>query len=202
MASLTATVTRRAAIRRPVWILLLAWVLWCPALGRVSAAGRSATADLEDALQPLWTRLPGRTVWRMLVSPAFPRAWPPPPAGRGAVVRYAFAMRLPPGVADGAEMAAPWARATLGADGGLLIEPLSPRLKPLGIQGVRPLKPGETALAGREQEAADRLLAGGDGTTDPLVRDVTCNWISRQGVVAATITPHHPAFTRWLDCGR
>ncbi len=81
-----------------------------------------------------------------------------------------------------------------------MIEPPLPRLKPLGIQGVRPLGPDEGVLAGRGQEVADRLLAGGEGATDRPVRDFTCNWIGRHGVVAAVITPLHPAFVRWLGC--
>lgn len=96
----------------------------------------------------------------MLVSPAFPRSWPPPADGSRAVVRYAFAMRLNPAVADGAEMAAPWARVTLGARG-VGVERLPGRLRPLGVQGVRPLRNGEVVLAGREEEVAGLLLAGG-----------------------------------------
>ena len=175
-----------------------------PAVAQAVACGRSAPqgcrAGPEAALLPFWTELPGRAGWQMLVSPAFPRSWPPPPAGSGVVVRYAFAMRLKPGVADGAEMGAPWARVTVDARGAQAVERLSRRLRPLGLQGVRPLGTAEIALLGREQEAAERLLAGSPQATDGLVRDVTCGWIGRQGVVAAAITPLHPGFVRWLAC--
>ena len=182
----------RVAARRlvPALILLL--------LALPAAAQRPATP--EAVLLPLWKELPDQREWQMLVSPAFPHGWPPAPNSRGSVVRYAFATRLKPGVADGAEMAAPWARVTLEAGGAQRVERLSQRLRPLGIQGVRPLGPAEITLAGRETEAAERLLAGGTMATDSLVRDVTCGWISRQGVVAATITPLHPEFVRWLAC--
>ena len=117
-------------------------------------------------------------------------------------MRYAFATRLKPGIADGAEMAAPWARVTLEATGAQRVVQLSRRLRPLGIQGVRPLGLAEITLADRETEAGERLLAGGTQARSNLVRDVTCGWISRQGVVAATITPLHPGFVRWLACSR
>ena len=80
------------------------------------------------------------------------------------------------------------------------VERLSRRLQPLGLQGVRPLGAAEIALAGCEQDVAERLLTGGTQATDSLVRDVTCGWLSRQGVVAAAITPLHPGFVRWLTC--
>lgn len=136
----------------------------------------------------------------MLVSPAFPRSWPPPADGARAVVRYAFAMRLNPAVADGAEMAAPWARVTLRAKGALGVERLPGRLRPLGVQGVRPLRSGEVVLAGREEEVAGLLLASGAPAKGGLVREFTCGWIGRQGVVAAAITPLHTDFVRWLAC--
>ena len=143
----------------------------CRAVGCISAVQQPAAPDPEAAFLPFWAELPDRAGWRMLVSPAFPRNWPPP-NGRGAVVRYALAMRLSQGVADGAEMAAPWASSTLGANGGVVVERLSIRLQPLGVQGVRPLRSAEIALVSREQEVAGRLLAGGDQATAGVVRDL------------------------------
>lgn len=164
-----------------------------------SASPGSCRSALEQALLPFWKRLPDRAGWRMMMSPAFPLVWPAPDA-RSTVVHYAFAMRLDPAVADGAEMTAPWARTLLDADGVIHVEQLSPHLNPLGMQGVRPLRSEEIALAGREEEAAERLLAGGEQATGGLVREVTCGWIGRQGVVASAITPRHQSFMRWLDC--
>ena len=184
----------------PALFLLLA----LPAVAQPAVCGPSARQgcpfNAESAFLPFWKELPDQAGWQMLVSPAFPQSWPPPPNGRRSVVRYAFATRLKPGVADGAEIAAPWARVTVDARGAQEVERLSRRLQLLGLQGIRPLSTAEIALAGREQDVAERLLAGGAQATDSLVRDVTCGWISRQGVVAAAITPLHPGFTRWLAC--
>lgn len=134
----------------------------------------------------------------MLVSPAFPGAWPQPVGG--TVVRYAFAMRLVPGIVDGAEMAAPWAKSTQDAAGGVVVERLSTRLRPVGVQGVWPLGSAESSLAGREQEVASLLRAGGAPATSDLVRAFTCGWTARLGVVSAVIMPRHPGFRDWLAC--
>lgn len=160
----------------------------------------AATASPEAAFLPLWSQLPNRAGWRILVSPAFPATWPPARGTPGAVNRYAFAMRIPAGLADGAVMAAPWARSLEGADGTTAVERLQPDLQPLGIQGVRPIAGVEAALARREEDVAALLLAGADRATDRLVREFTCGWIKRQGVVAAAITPRHPGFAAWLAC--
>ena len=167
------------------------------------ATGHSRAAS--DPAQPFaeaWSRLPGSTGWRMLVSAPSPRDWPPVVDGHGmTAVRYAFAMRLNPGLADGAEVGAPWAWSTEAEGGAVTVTSLAAELHPLGIQGVRPLTKAELDLVGREAEAAGLLQAGGTKATDPLVRAATCGWIGRNGVVAAAIAPLHPAFTRWLACG-
>ena len=67
-----------------------------------------AATDPTQPFAQAWSRLPGTTGWRMLVSAPFPRDWPPEAGRHGLpVARYAFAMRLRPGLADGAEMTAP-----------------------------------------------------------------------------------------------
>lgn len=169
-------------------------------LAAAASTGAQPNLDPAGPFLPFWDRLPDHAGWRMLVSAPFPQSWPPGPGRLGAVVRYAFAMRLRPGLADGVEVAAPWARSTLRADGTVTVEPLRTRLEPLGVQGVRPLTAAESALAGQEGEVARLLLAGGQGAEAGLVRDYTCGWIGRLGIVAAAITPLHPAFSRWLAC--
>ena len=161
---------------------------------------KAQVADPVQAFLPAWNRLAGTAGWQMLVSAPFPQTWPPSAPGSLGLVRYAFAMRLRPGLADGVETASPWAQATENADGSVSVKVLQSMLHPLGIQGVRPLRSGEWELAGREAEVAALLRAGGDRATDELVRAYTCNWIARQGVIAAAITPLHPAFTQWLAC--
>ena len=158
----------------------------------------AAAPDPKAAFAPLWNETPDHAGWQMLVSPAFPVDWPKRP-DRSAVVRYAFAMRLKSGVADGAELAAPWAMITQDASAGTVVERLSRSLQPIGVQGVRPLRSAELALIGREQEVTDRLLEG-DRVDDGLIRDFTCGWIGRMGLIAAEITPRHSAFVRWLAC--
>ena len=97
-------------------------------------------------------------------------------------------------------MTAPWAKSTLSSADEVVVEQLTARLQPLGLQGVRPLNNAEIVLIGREQEIAQRLLAGDELAADGVVRDFTCSWIARQGVVAAAIMPLHPDFERWLAC--
>ena len=172
------------------------------ALLLMPAASAFAAYDPTQPFAEAWSRLPGSRGWTLLVSIPFPRDWPPALGRQGMdVVRYAYAMRLRPGLADGAEMAAPWARSTETPDGAVTVTVLATELQPLGIQGVRPLSAAELDLAGRESEAARLLQAGAADATNPLVRAATCGWIARNGVVAAAITPLHQAFTRWLACG-
>ncbi|MGI4946031.1 MAG: hypothetical protein ACRYHQ_36640 [Janthinobacterium lividum] len=124
----------------PVLCLLLA----LPALAQPVACDPSpqqgCQAGPEAALLPFWIMLPDQASWQMLVTPAFPQSWPAPLAGRGAVVGYAFARRLKPGVVDGAEMAAPWARLTMNAEGVQRVERLSPTLQPAGPAGGTPAR--------------------------------------------------------------
>lgn len=181
---------------RAVYGILAFLVCLLPAIG---AKAQSSVPDASVVFLPAWDRLPDRAGWQMLVSPAFPGTWPVP-NGRGTLVRYSFAMRLDPAVSDAAEVTAPWAKSTLSSTGEMVVEQLMARLQPLGLQGVRPLSSAEIILIGREQEVGQRLLAGGERAADDVVRDFTCSWMARQGVVAAAIMPLHPDFQRWLAC--
>ena len=175
----------------------------CPAVGCISAAGQPApVADPTARFLPAWQALQGREGgWSLLVSPAFPESWPPRKGSRGqAVVRYAFAYRPSVRIADGVEVGAPWARSVEAADSGVSVEMLRSRLEPLGIQGMRPMAGDEARLAGRTEEVAALLRTGPDPAREGLMRAFMCNWIGRQGVMAAEIAPHHPAFIRWLAC--
>lgn len=159
------------------------------------AAETDATAQFAAAWKQVASSAPG---WAMQVSPVFPQHWPP---GSGdAVVRYAFAYRLSERIADGAEMAAPWARGDGNLAGPLRVELLRRSLEPIGIQGVRPMQPWEIQLASRQEEAGALLLRPLNTATDGLIRAFYCNWKARQGTVAATIAPRHPGFFRWLEC--
>ena len=159
-----------------------------------------AMPNPDAAFATLWESMPDRAGWQMLVSPPLPRDWPLRQDGHVAVVRYAFAMRLRPGLADSAEMTVPWAELIQTSDGAVDVESLSGRLEPLSLQGVRPLRSAEVTLIAREQEVVDQLLADGSPSDDRLLRDFTCSWMGRLSVVAAAIAPSHPAFMRWLAC--
>ncbi|MBP0493917.1 hypothetical protein [Roseomonas indoligenes] len=153
-------------------------------------------AEVEAA----WAALgPSARGWSPLVSPAFPLAWPPD--GTAALRRYAFAYRQRPGLADGVEVAAPWAAAETRPGAPTRIILLAGGLAPLGIQGVRPLRPEEMRLIEREAEVAALLAAPPDRDGAALIRAFHCNWASRQGVVARTVAPDHPDFIAWLGCG-
>ncbi len=158
--------------------------------------------DPAQAFSPAWAQLADTAGWQMIVSAPFPQTWPPPAGARLGLVRYAFAVRLRPGLADGVEVASPWALSVARPDGTVTVTVLQRTLDPLGIQGVRPLRTGELAVAGHEAEAktAALLEAGGNEAMDDSVRATTCNWIDRNGVVAAAITAVHSRFTGWLAC--
>ena len=129
--------------------------------------------------------------WMPALSPPLPSSWPPD----GRVRRYAFAYRPRPGLADGAEVAAPWAIVERE------VTVLDRTLTPLGIQGVRPLRAEEIALAERDAEVAALLAGPPDAAGAALVRAFHCGWAGRQGVIARDILARHPDFAAWLGCG-
>ncbi|MCR0985241.1 hypothetical protein [Roseomonas populi] len=166
----------------------------------LAPAARAGAVPPGPEIEAAWAALgPAARGWSLLVSPAFPLAWPPD--GTAALRRYAFAYRQRPGLADGVEIAAPWAAADTHPGAPARIIRLAADLSPLGIQGVRPLGAEETRLIGREAEVAALLAAPPDEAGAALIRAFHCNWARRQGVVARAIAPSHPAFTAWLGCG-
>jgi hypothetical protein len=73
---------------------------------------------------PAWKQVADRSGLSMLVTPAIPEHWPPQTRERPtALVRYAFAFRLATHLADGSEVAVPWARSVEGQDGSTAIQP-------------------------------------------------------------------------------
>ena len=162
-------------------------------------AARPARAKgLNPELEAAWTALgPAARGWVPHLSPAFPASRPPD----GVIHRYALAWRLRPSLADGAEVAAPWAVVETRPGAPARVIPLTPELAPLGIQGVRPLSGEELALAGREAEVDALLSTPPDAAGAALIRAFHCGWARGQGVVAAAILPRHPAFAAWLGCG-
>ena len=149
------------------------------------------------ALEAAWAALgPATRGWTLQVTPAFPTAWP----ADGTTRRYAFAYRVPPRMADAAEVAAPWAVAEQRPGAPATVIPLGQGLSPLGLQGVRPMGGEEMALAGRTAEVDALLATPPDAAGAALIRAFHCNWRRRQGVIAAAVLPLHPAFDAWLGC--
>lgn len=160
-----------------------------------------ARAQPRDAAPPFaeaWreTIQPGE-VWAPNVSVPLPLEWPTPDS---ALVQYAFAWRMRPTLADGVEVTEPYARAVEWPDGTVRVERLTPRFVLRGIQGVRPLREEEVALARRVTELPALLRAPASARRDADLRAITCFWTRVQGVQAAAIMPRHPAYAAWLGC--
>ncbi len=149
-------------------------------------------------IEAAWAALgPARRGWVLDVSPAFPASWPPD----GTLRRYALAWRHQPGIVDGVEVAEPWAQVETRPGSPARLIPLMPELRPLGIQGVRPMSAEELRVARSGAELDTRLATPGDSESAALIRAFHCGWARRQGVVARAILPRHPEFSAWLGCG-
>jgi hypothetical protein len=84
-------------------------------------------------------------------------------------------------------------------------ELLSPRIREIGIQGVRPLTSGELAVydqAAAAELALARLTAVPDEEAQEtlLLREYYCAWIGHNETVANEIRPYHAGFVVWLGC--
>jgi hypothetical protein len=66
--------------------------------------------NVESLFRDAFKQLAGSAGWALEVTPPLPVAWP-----GNELVYYAFGRRLKPGLIDGCEVAAPWARASRGA---------------------------------------------------------------------------------------
>ncbi|HET9956681.1 MAG TPA: hypothetical protein VFQ61_19425 [Polyangiaceae bacterium] len=152
--------------------------------------------SLVAMVEERFARLPGSAGWKLELSFPLPVGWP-----ARSYVRYAYGSRLRPGLADGIEVAAPWAR--LDASDPSIFEYLADRVSLLGIQGVHPMSRGELDLIAEINRAGtvDDLLARAphDPSAAELVRRYYCNW-SKQ-LIPAQLLRHHPEFATFLDCG-
>ena len=163
------------------------------ALLLLALAALPAQAQRVPEVEAAWAGL-GEAArgWVPALSPPVPAAWPAAVGGRTR--RYAFAYRARPGLADGAEVAAPWAFVEEG------VTILTRTLTPLGIQGVRPMRAEEIALAERDAEVASLLAGPLDAAGAALIRAFHCGWAARQGVIARDVLARHPDFAAWLGC--
>ncbi len=177
------------------------WATMLPLLfGTAHAQGTAAArADASAPFAAAWTAMgTAARDWVMAVSPPVPAHWPPD--ADGALVRYAYAWTLRLHIADGSEVAAPWARSEGKPGEAPRVEVIRRTLESLGIQGVRPMLPAELQLAGREEEVAALLTSPLSPASEPLIRAYYCKWRSLNGVIAATLVPRHPEFFAWLRC--
>jgi len=142
-------------------------------------------------------------VWTAMVTPPLPLDWPD-----GPLVYYAYARRMRDGLVDGQEVSEPWARIErrrrlFGER--LALVPLTERLVPRTVEGVRPLTDGEKALYAEVAAAGpleDQLArARRDPAAATLVRRSYCHWSSLHAISRAVL-PQHPAFVAFLDCDR
>lgn len=122
----------------------------------------------------------GPPFWSHRVSPGFPCSWPV--KERGPLCYYAYAAAFDPQLADGERIAAPWARVTVERNNPPKAELLTKAVKELGIQGVRPLKKGETEILKTDSKG------------------FYCLWAGTNGVIAAELRKIHPEFFEWLGC--
>jgi len=153
----------------------------------------------EEPFAESWAALGrGALGWSMRVAPPLPVVWP----GDGRLVRYAYAYRLRPGLADGEEQVGPFARAIEAPGWAVRVEVLEGALTPIGIQGVRPLRQGELAIPALAAPAAAALAAPMTPDGARVIRTYYCFWLGVNGVVAAQVGPRHAGFIAWLDCAR
>ncbi len=146
---------------RRVIVLVLALAA---AAGGPHARARDEAEEPGRAFAPAWAGLADTSGWRMRVSAPFPQAWPPP-AGGAAVVCYAYAARLRPGLADGEQVASPWARSVEAPDGVTRVTVLGTVAAPSWGAGRAPAARrggglGGTGAGGR------RAAAGGEWPRD------------------------------------
>jgi hypothetical protein len=163
-------------------------VSWKDAHKQIEAAAGAALRTAE-----------GGRGWSARVTPPLPSVWPPD--GRAGLVAYAYAARFSPGLSDGEKTAGTWARVVL-EDGAPVVKDVTP-LRPLGVQGGRPLQDGELEIARSDQAAIAELEAAARGKKlpdAPLVRKYYCFWRSTNGVIAEDLEGRHAAFFRWLAC--
>jgi hypothetical protein len=176
-----------------------------------------ATGSIQSLLEPQWQVVEREsggnaasgpdTVWTYRVSPPFPDHWPPgsPPG----LIRYAYAagFDVRGGLVGAERVAAPWGRVIVipKTETPPRFEPISQRIREIGIQGVRPLTSGERAVyeqAASAESALARLTAVPDEEAKDtlLVRGYYCAWIGHNGTVANELRPYHPGFFEWLGC--
>lgn len=153
-----------------------------------------------NSLETHWSRLAraARVVdplvaWALRLTPPLPAEWP---RRTSTLLVYAYAegIDMSGALLDGVRVAAPWAVPRKNEPGP---EPhaqlLAPALRPIGVQGVRSLRPGE--LASGPPAPVETLRADGD---PGRLRRFYNDWRTHHGVSAQAIQRWHPEFSEWL----
>lgn len=163
---------------------------------RVTLA-KAALRAVEPKLLPGDTAT-NTTMWRHALAPVVPATWPPD----GSVVTLVYASGHRMGLADGEQVAAPFAR-IVTASGNDRLETLGSTLVDRGIQGVRPMRREEMAVPhATKLDATVRALtaASVQAPPSPELKASYCQWKSLNGIIAPDIVAAQPAFFRWLGC--
>jgi hypothetical protein len=198
-ATLLATVTDGGV--RPAW--LWGWLVAAPLLGAsppATALARrlqrmprngSAGADphrrvaaVQQAANLAWADTGAEPGWELRRTPPLPICWPPPP--NGSAVWFCYAER--PSAAGSVELAGPWARITLPADGAAapIAERWSDSVEPIGRQQA----PGN-AVGASQAELVDAARRGDpNGVLAPALGE----WRAHNALIAAhpRVAPHLP----------
>lgn len=169
--------------------------------------------DLESMANQEWEAIKSRHAfdpsdpesinWAYRISPPLPTEWPP--AQNYGVVYYGYPYGLAAtGLADGEHIGEPWVQWEVASGELKNATVLSGELRPLAIQGVRPLDENGILLAHSRgyEHLIDltRLPSKADPKTTQI-RNYYCFWILHNGVIASHLAKFHKAFFAWLACG-
>jgi len=169
----------------------------CLALSSAPMADAPPYAAELDALfaattQPSDNSPPPGVLWRWVLTPPLPTAWPVTPKAK--LVRHVYAHGQDMMLRDGVRVAAPWAVVDVTTTKPKVAR-LSDAVKPIGTQGVRPLTKDEVAV--QQQPSTDSALRRSDLAA---VRARYCLWLKTSGVIAQHVQAQHQAFFDALKC--
>lgn len=159
-------------------------------------SGLTLDGPAKGRLEKSWKKVSasgGDMVWSYRISPPFPSTWPARGGGVDYYYVYADGHDIRNMIADGAFVAAPWARIDVSGSVQKFVQ-LSKKLEQLGIQGVRPLERKEIQTIERAQRRKRTDYAGR--------RDYYCLWLATHGMIAESIRPDNRAFFTWLACDK
>ncbi len=191
--------------------LLLSGCSFTPTAMPTATIGPVPTAEVEQRLQELWGRLdkgspPANKLpiaWEPAYSVLFPTEWPPTPATTW--VRYAYAQGMEMDLNDAVRVAAPWARLEVPSHSAMVtIVPLSAQLKPVTIQGVKPIDTATQAVLAKGGAVSAyclqlTALPQPNSAQAADMRTFYRTWLKYNGALVDLIRPNHAKFLAWLN---